>query len=132
MTLRTFVKAPSRDSYESPLPGEVVSLSRRTHAFASSLRVPSPYGKPSPLAARDFQQGLDLFSVAEASIVAARCAVYSTAFTVLLVQADRLEVEEDFRRTFTRLVLVSARSFSVAMRSRSCVIPLRQHTALEL
>ena len=130
MTLRTFVKAPSRDSYESPLPGEVVSLSRRTHA--SSLRVPSPYGKPSPLAARDFQQGLDLFSVAEASIVAARCAVYSTAFTVLLVQADRLEVEEDFRRTFTRLVLVSARSFSVAMRSRSCVIPLRQHTALEL
>ena len=84
-------------------PGEVVSLSRRTHAFASSLRVPSPYGKPSPLAARDFQQGLDLFSVAEASIVAARCAVYSTAFTVLLVQADRLEVEEDFRRTFFKI-----------------------------
>ena len=55
----------------------------------------------SPLISRDLQQDRLYDSIAEMSIVAAHCAGYSTAITILLVQADKLEVEEDYRRTIT-------------------------------
>ena len=69
-----------------------------TLMFATSLRDPSH--KLSPLVSRNFtQQDRTYASIAEASIVAARCAAYSTALADLLAQADRLEVEEDDRLT---------------------------------
>ena len=72
-----------------------------TLAFASSLRDPSQRNT-NPLYSRDFsQQDRSFASIAEASIVAARCAAYSTALADTLAQADRLEVEEDYRRTVT-------------------------------
>ena len=109
------------------------TFSPDTLAFASSLRDPSASSKPSPLAAREFtQRDRSLSSVAEASSVAARCAAYATALADILSQADQLEVEEDDRSTIANLlVLISARSFSEAMRTQLRVTHLRRHAALE-
>ena len=108
-------------------------LSPDTVAFASSLRDPSINpSTTSPLHSRDFtQRDKALGSIAEASIVAARCAAYSTALADLLAQADLLEVEEDDRRTIADLlVLISARSFTEAMRTQLRVTHLRRTCAL--
>ena len=67
-------------------------VSPDTFAFAQSLRVPS---STSPLISRVFVLAIRAWaSTADASFVAARCAVYVTA-----VQADELEVEEGNRRS---------------------------------
>ena len=90
-------------------------VSPDTFAFAQSLRVP---GSSSPLTSKDYVLADRAWaSTAEASLVAARCAAYATALSHLLAQADELEVEEGDRRSIAELlVLISARSFTEAMR----------------
>ena len=105
-------------------------LSPDTVAFANSLKDPSV---ASPLKSREYAQADRAWAiVAEASIVAARCAAYATALADLLAQADTLEVEEDDRRAIRDLLVrISARSFSESLRTQLRVTHFRRLAAVK-